>query len=362
MATKRRRGRRKQKRGFATWSAGAKAAAILGGTFLLFMTCGIVIVALKLAKIDYQKMDPKRLSISKDVEHQTGYVTFALFGLDSRSGQLEKGTLSDCIMVATLNRETKEIKLSSIYRDTLVELENGSYNKANAAYAIGGPQGAVAMLNKNLDLNIEDYVSVNFNALVSVIDAIGGIEIEVTEEERGHLNNYVVETSEVVGQERVPLEASGLQNLTGVQAVSYARIRYTEGGDTKRAERQRLVLEKIATKAQTASLSTINKIVDAVFPQVSTSLSLTEVLDYAKDAFDYKIVASGGFPYEQSYNRLSGIGDVGIVNDMEEDVTKLHQFLYEDMDYEPSSTVTEIGEVIYARGQGRKAYRSTYDE
>lgn len=353
MGTRKRRGRRKQKRGFSTWSVGAKIASVLGGTLLLFMTCGIVIVALKLAKIDYQKIDPKRVSISDEIEHKTGYVTFALFGLDSRSGNLGKGTLSDSIMVVSLNRETKEVRLASIYRDTLIELEDGSYNKANSAYAFGGPQEAVAMLNKNFDLNIEDYMAVNFNALVNVIDAIGGIEIDVTEEEVPHLNNYQVETSEVVGKERIPLEHGGLQNLNGVQAVSYSRIRIV-GGDTMRAERQRRVLETIALKVQTASLSTINKIIDAIFPQVSTSLSLTEMLDYAKDAFNYKIGASGGFPHDQYYNRLSGIGDVGVMNDLEAEVKELHQFLYDDMDYEPSSTVTDIGEEILRRGRGRK--------
>ena len=220
MATRRRRrGRRKQKRGFSSWSMGAKVAAIIGGTFLLLMTCGIVIVAQKLGKIDYQKIDPKRLSISDEVEHQTGVVTFALFGLDSRTGQLEKGTLSDTMIIAVLDRETKEITMSSVYRDTLVQMEDGSYNKANAAYAFGGPQEAISMLNRNFDLNIEDYVSVNFNALVSVIDALGGVELDVTEDEVPHLNNYQVETSKVVGQERIPLEHGGMQTLNGVQAV-----------------------------------------------------------------------------------------------------------------------------------------------
>lgn len=362
MATRRRRrGRRRQKRGFAALSAGAKVAAILGGTFLLLMTCGIVIVAQKLGKIDYQRMDPKKLSISDEVEHQTGYVTFALFGLDSRSGQLGKGTLSDCIMVAVLDRETKEIKLSSVYRDTLVELEDGTYNKANSAYSFGGPQGAIAMLNKNLDLDIEDYVAVNFNALVNVIDAVGGIDIDITEEERVHLNNYAVETSEVVGQKKVEVEESGLQHLSGVQAVSYARIRYTAGGDVKRAERQRLVLQKIAEKAQTASLSTINKIIDAVFPQVSTSFSLNEMFDYAKDAFKYKLTDSKGFPYDQYYNRLRDVGDVGIVNDFKGDVRQLHEFLYGDKTYEPSSTVINIGKEIAYRGQAKEASGSTSD-
>lgn len=362
MATRRRRrGRRKQKRGFSSWSAGAKVAAIIGGTFLLLMTCGIVIVAQKLGKIDYQKIDPKRLSISEEVERQTGVVTFALFGLDSRTGQLERGTLSDTMIIAVLDRETKEITMSSVYRDTLVQMEDGSYNKANAAYAFGGPQEAISMLNRNFDLNIEDYVSVNFNALVSVIDALGGVDLDVTEDEVPHLNNYQVETSKVVGQERIPLEHGGMQTLNGVQAVSFARIRII-GGDQQRTERQRRLIQAIADKAQTASLSTINKIIDQVFPQISTSLSLGEILDYAKDAFKYKIGESKGFPYDQFYNTLTGIGSVGVVNDLPADVTGLHQFLYgAETPYTPSSTVIQIGQEMLYRGQGNGSNSSRYD-
>ncbi len=361
-ARRRRRGRRKQKRGFSSWSAGAKVAAIIGGTFLFLMTCGIVIVAQKLGKIDYQKIDPKRLSISEEVERQTGVVTFALFGLDSRTGQLDRGTLSDTMIIAVLDRETKEITMSSVYRDTLVQMEDGSYNKANAAYAFGGPQEAISMLNRNFDLNIEDYVSVNFNALVNVIDALGGVDLDVTEDEVPHLNNYQVETSKVVGQERIPLEHGGMQTLNGVQAVSFARIRII-GGDQQRTERQRRLIQAITDKAQTASLSTINKIIDQVFPQISTSLSLGEILDYAKDAFKYKLGESKGFPYDQFYNTLSGIGSVGVVNDLPADVTGLHQFLYgAGTPYTPSSTVVEIGQEMLYRGQGNgSSGNSKYD-
>ena len=223
----------------------------------------------------------------------------------------------------------------------------------------GGPQEAISMLNRNFDLNIEDYVSVNFNALVSVIDALGGVELDVTEDEVPHLNNYQVETSKVVGQERIPLEHGGMQTLNGVQAVSFARIRII-GGDQQRTERQRRLIQAITDKAQTASLSTINKIIDQVFPQISTSLSLGEILDYAKDAFKYKLGESKGFPYDQFYNTLSGIGSVGVVNDLPADVTGLHQFLYgAGTPYTPSSTVVEIGQEMLYRGQGNGG--SKYD-
>ena len=166
-----RRGRRR-KRGFATWSLGKKIAVILSSTLLAVLAIGTVILASKLSKIETTKLDAEKLNISEEVEHETGYVNVALFGLDSRENDLGKGNRSDTIMIASLNRETKEVKLVSVFRDTLLELDDGSFNKANAAYSFGGPEAAVSMLNRNLDMNIEKYVTVNFNALVDVIDAL----------------------------------------------------------------------------------------------------------------------------------------------------------------------------------------------
>ena len=195
-----RRGRRR-KRGFATWSLGKKIAVILSSTLLAVLAIGTVILASKLSKIETTKLDAENLNISDEVEHETGYVNVALFGLDSRENDLGKGNRSDTIMIASLNRETKEVRLVSVFRDTLLELDDGSFNKANAAYSFGGPEAAVSMLNRNLDMNIEKYVTVNFNALVDVIDALGGLDVSMTAEEVGHMNNYCVETSKVTGKD-----------------------------------------------------------------------------------------------------------------------------------------------------------------
>ena len=253
-----------EKRGFASWSLGKKIAVILSSTLLAVLAIGTVILASKMSKIETTQLDAEKLNISEEVEHETGYVNVALFGLDSRENDLGKGNRSDTIMIASLNRETKEVKLVSVYRDTLLELDDGSFNKANAAYSFGGPEAAISMLNRNLDMNIEKYVTVNFNALVDVIDALDGLDLHLTEEEVVHMNNYCVETSKVTGRdyERIEPEVEGDYHLNGVQAVSYARIRYTAGGDFTRAERQRTVLQLIGEKAQSMSVSTINKIID----------------------------------------------------------------------------------------------------
>ena len=160
----RHRGRRK-KTGFASWSIGKKIGAILGGTFLTVAVIGGVIVASKMNKLETVSLDTDKLNISDEVQHEEGYTNIALFGLDSRENDLGKGNRSDTIMIASLNNDTKEVKLVSIYRDTLLQLDDGSYNKANAAYSFGGPEGAISLINKNLDMNIEKYVTVNFNAL-----------------------------------------------------------------------------------------------------------------------------------------------------------------------------------------------------
>ncbi len=151
-------------------------------------------------KLSSVKLDTDKLNISDEVKHEKGYTNVALFGLDSRENDLGKGNRSDTIIIASLNNDTKEVKLVSIYRDTLLELDDGSYNKANSAYSFGGPEGAVSLINRNLDMNIEKYVTVNFNALVDVIDAVGGLDLELTHDEVGHMNNYCVETSKVTGK------------------------------------------------------------------------------------------------------------------------------------------------------------------
>lgn len=315
---------------------------------LVLITVGVIYVAAKLGKIEKTKLDTKKLNISDEVDLGDGYTNLALFGLDSRYGELGEGVRSDSIIVASLNNKTKEIKMVSIYRDTLLELEDRSLNKANSAYAFGGPEAAVAMLNKNLDLNIEDYIAVNFNALVDVIELLGGMELELTDEEVVHMNNYCVETSEVTGRDytKIEPEVAGTYQLNGVQATSYARIRYTAGGDFERSERQRLVLEKIAEKAKKANLGALNSIIDQVFPQVATSMELNDMLDYVKASRKLNIGPSMGFPKENTTDTLSGVGSVVIPSSLEDSVKELHEFLFPDLEYEVSSTVKHLDERI----------------
>ena len=340
-----RRSHRRRKHGFASWSIGKKLGVILGGTFAAVAATGVVLVASKMTKLETTELDTDKLNIAETSEEQeTGYLNVALFGLDSREGDLGKGNRSDTMMIASLNKATGEVKLVSVYRDTLLKLDDGSYNKANAAYAFGGPEGAISMINRSMDMDISKYVAVNFNALVDVIDALGGLDITLTDAEVVHMNNYCVETSKVTGADytKIEPEVAGTYHLNGVQAVSYSRIRYTGGGDFERTSRQRHVLELIAEKAQSASFSTLNKIIDKVFPQVSTNFTITEMIAYAKDIAKYKLGDSMGFPDNNSFDMLDVVGSVVIPETLTSNVEDVHKFLFGDDGYTISSNITDI--------------------
>lgn len=319
----------------------------------------------KLGKLDFNILDERNLEAYKD----TGpYTNIALFGLDSRNDELEGGVQSDSIMIASINNETSEVKLISVYRDTLLKQKDGTYEKANSAYNVGGPEDAISMLNRNFDLDIKNYISVNFSALIKAIDALGGIELDMTEEEADWCYRYAMDTAEIAGVECGDFEVkAGKQHVDGVHAVAYARIRYTEGNDFKRTERQREVLEKTAQKAKEADFLTLNQIVDEVFPLISTSFSMQDLLGFAANALDYTIVETSGFPYQvtTSENVISHTGSYVVPIGFTDNVTKLHGALFEDSAYQPSETVQQINDdIIYLTGvtEDTEALQTTFDE
>ena len=310
-----------------------------------------VLSGTKSGKLD---LDEDKIIINKQVQEaeettMKGYRNIALFGVDSTTGALTKNTRSDTIMIASINQDTGECKLVSVYRDTYLNLSNDSYNKCNAAYAKGGPEMAINMLNMNLDLNITDFVTVGFAGLTDTIDALGGVYIDVDDSEISHLNNYQLCIAEDLKRSYTPVANTGYQLLDGLQATGYCRIRYTAGDDFKRAERQREVLSAVADQAKKASLPQLTDTANSVFDKVYTSLDLSEIVKMLGNVTNYYISDTAGFPEET--NRATGtIGSKGscvIPLNLEDNVKWLHQFLFEDYDYEPSATVKECSERIY---------------
>ena len=278
------------------------------------------------------------------------YTNIALFGLDNRSSSSYSSGNSDSIMVVSINNTTKEVKIVSVYRDTYLLVADDKYRKANAAYNLGGVSGAIKMLNKNLDLTGDDairhYVCVDWNALVETIDALGGVEVEITDEEVKWINYYVDETAKGANTTSEYVSESGLVTLNGVQATSYARIRYTSGNDYKRASRQRIIIQAMLEKAQEADFTTLAKICTSVVDDVETSLSLTQILTLAKDLNNYELVSTTGFPFDLITMDLSVTGDTVIPVDLYSNVQQLHEYLFDETDYVPTQTLLDINNEI----------------
>lgn len=331
-----------------------KVLFILEIIVLLLFIGGLYVygqISAKLDKIDIQETDLQEQDIvtNDQAPQMTGYTTYALFGLDHRSRNEKLNTEnSDTIIIASINNDTKAVKLVSVYRDTLLNVKDDTYSKANAAYALGGPAQTVNMLNTNLDLNITDYVSIDFDALVTVVDCLGGLDIPLSYAEIVHMNNYCVETAEETGKSYTPVELPepkpedqeaivGTYHLNGVQATSYCRIRYTASLDMGRTERQRRVIQMIVDKAKKAGLSTIFDIMDQVFPMVKTSVSKTEILKLIPAMIGYCIDETTGFP--QDYKFATVKGSVIVPTTLDSNVLKLHQFLYGNTNYTPTQDV-----------------------
>ena len=326
--------------------------------FAELIILGLMIVAYlmfyfdsKIGKINKVDIDEGDLSINEelDTSKQTGYKTIALFGVDARDvTNLGQGTRSDSIMIASINNETKEVKIVSVYRDTLLEIENdsGLTSKVNAAYSYGGPQLAIKTLNANLDLQITDFVTVNFLGLTKAIDDLGGITVHVEENELPILNLAISEQIAVTGIYSDGVFSTGDLLLNGTQATAYARIRSTDQGDITRTERQRDVLTKMFEKAKSSDLGTIDAIIDDLFPEIATSLSEDEIKALAKAVFEYQLGDTVGFPFAYTPITHETKGSVLVPADLSSNVTALHEFLFGEQGYVPTSNVQNISTTI----------------
>lgn len=329
------------------------AVEIVALIVLLIAIVGVNMVT----KIDKIKINEEDIVVNPQVENNKemkGYRNIALFGVDSRKGKLGKGSRSDTVMIASINQDTGDVKLVSVYRDTYLNLGTDSYNKANAAYAQGGPEQAINMLNMNFDLDITEYVTVGFDALIETIDELGSIDIDVHDNEIDHLNNYqrsmfVENENDALNENIVKVTHSGMQTLNGLQATAYCRIRYV-GDDFGRAERQRKVLMACMDKAKTMSPTTLVSILNKVMENVYTNLDVTEMASILSDVANYQIVAQDGVPFEDS--RTTGtIGKKGscvIPLDLETNVVKLHELLFDVTEYEPSDQVKQYSQKVQA--------------
>lgn len=323
---------------------------------ILIIVAGALYVYSRLNLFNRKELDQSKVGkneVSKETQQTfEGNTTIALFGLDNRDQGVYDTGNSDVIMVMNINNDTKEVSLVSVYRDTYLNIagegEEEKFRKANAAYSAGGAEQAVTMLNRNLDLDIDNYVAYDFKSVAEAIDILGGVEIDIeSQAEMDYLNDYISYTSEYVGGSDEMIDHLGKQTLNGVQAVSYARIRYTAGGDFKRAERQRRVLNELIKKAKDASLTELNELVSTIFPEVSTDLTQKDIISMMPVMLKYDMANSGGFPYDKTTDTPSKkIGSIVIPCDLESNVIQLHKQLFGTEDYQPSETVQSYNDTI----------------
>ena len=328
----------------------------------------IVIIAVVLVKINSGKVqnngtndankgseavesEEESQKIDENTPDKSGIEEFALFGVDSRSDQLDKGTRSDSIMIVKVDHDAKKIRMVSIFRDCMMNIDGHGYQKVTHAHAFGGPKLAVDTLNKNLDLDIKNYVTVNFNTVGEIIDEVGGIVQDLDDSEVKVINRYIDEVNKVRGTSSDHITSAGTYTLDGTQAVAYSRIRYTAGGDYKRAERQRTVLFKVFESAKEMNTAAKIKMVSDLISHVNTNYDTNEILSVFKNLADYTVEDSTAYPQVFYGGKVDGAW-VEVPTTLADMATGVHQFLDGDTGYTPSATVNEYSSALSGKVSG----------
>lgn len=323
----------------------------------------------KINMIEYTPINKDAIVINPDLDKNyteevlEGYTNILLLGTDIRDNG-SKDVLfkvgenhTDAILVASINNKTKEVRLVSVYRDTILQMSDVNnagepkFDKATEAIFWYGIESAISMVNINLDLDIQDYIMVNWEALIQIIDAVGGIDIEINDTELYWINAYLHDTSENTGRDFEYVEHSGYVHLDGIQATSYCRIRYGGGSDYRRTERQRIVIGLVLQKAKSIDITQLNSAINSIFGNVATSLELKEILDLAKSVTSYTLTDTAGLPFSltdqiQYPAGLPNISDPVFPTTLEDSVVQLHKFLFDTEDYSVSDTVKSISDEI----------------
>lgn len=352
---------------FARWFMSLKTwqrAVLIAVTAIVVIAIVGGIIAYAYLNSLYEEMhEPTPEDYDLSLVAVDGYINILLLGVDSRDMEDFDNTRSDAIMMVSINEETSDVKVLSVYRDTYLKLgDTPTFDKITHACAYGGPELTMKTMNQAMDLNISNYVVVNFKAVADLVDAVDGIEVNVEEYEINQLNKYTIETAENIGREDYQLvEEPGIQTLEGVQAVSYGRIRKGVGDDFKRTERMRTVVSLVTEKLKEKSFGELKEIIEMLTPQVRTNLSRNDILALAMRLPQYNIVGTTGWPYNVSTGYIGQTSYVFPAN-LADNVVKLHQEFFGQMDYVLSDTVSSISAAIVQRIEAGKQSNELQEE
>ncbi|MDU1567693.1 MAG: LCP family protein [Clostridium sp.] len=299
------------------------AIAVVGGGYVIGL----------LNKMDNIELNKDNLGIVEDefkeYENVNKIKNIALFGIDATDGETGR---SDSIMIATLDPVHNKLKITSVMRDSYVSIDGYGQDKINHAYAYGGPELAIKTLNENFGLNIEDFISVNFSSLPTIINILGGIDIEITQEELEYINSYIDDINVKDRTNSPHISYAGVQHLDGTQALAYSRIRYTSGGDYERTQRHRTVLNALFNKLTSTSVASYNSLLNEVLPYVQTNLSAADILSLGT-----KVLGIGNNLEQDRFPR-DGYGEGTMIDgiyyltfDKEATVQQMRDYIFNDV-------------------------------
>lgn len=320
---------------------------------LLLISVGVAgayfFIDAQIAKFDHVDTTNEDFNIDEGVAEQlSGYRNIAILGVDAREGEDPEKCRTDAIIIATINEKTGAITLTSVMRDTYLLMSdvNGDdlLDKVTHAHAFGGPMNTVRMLNQSLDLNIEEFVVMDWNSVVDTVDAMGGITVDVQENEIADLNKWGPETAENTGKEWTEITETGEQRIDGVQAATYCRIRKTSGGDPGRTNRMKKVMTALFEEAKKHP-TRITEMTDKVLPEIKTNMTTSNFMSLMPKILSFKIDNSIAYPYNYWGGIINGKW-LAVPTTLQYNVEKLHEELFEQSDYNPSNTVKKISQSI----------------
>lgn len=296
-----------------------------------------------LDNLDKIDVDKDKLGIV-DVD---GYINFLIMGIDSRDMNDFKDSRTDALILVSLEEKTNKVKLTSIYRDTMLKMgDTDKYDKITHAFAYDGPANTVKSINQSMDLNVDKFVVINWKTVVDMVNAAGGVTLDIEDYEIDEMNRCTEETASVVGSgEYKPITSPGKQTVDGYQAVGYGRMRYGVGDDIKRTERMRTVIESLLTKLKKSSPNKIDKVLKTTMPLIKTNINKSDIFSLATRIPKFKVTKSESFPYNYTGGMIDGVYYL-VPNTLRESVVELHKKVFGQKGYKPSQKVRRISEKI----------------
>lgn len=284
--------------------------------------------------------------VAKDLKN---YQNIAILGVDARKNESYKGSRSDAIIVARIKKDTGDIQLISVMRDSYLQIEgedgSKSLDKITHAHAYGGGLDTCKSLNRNLDLNISEFVVFNWQSVADLVDAVGGVTVDIQANEISDMNQYGNESAKNVGGTYTEIYNTGKTKLNGAQAVTYCRIRKNSGGDTGRGNRYKEVMSQLLTKASKMSVSDLNKVANEIFPEIQTNIKKTTMLTMLTKINGYKFGKNYGWSKKYYGGIINGVW-YSVPKTLESNVQWLHKKAFGQTDYSVTDRCKTISDQI----------------